>query len=67
MKDPESLAQFMLCELSDFMEKLFAQIKLYYEDEIKIKWEEFQQYKPGMTDEEREEQDWENFILSLRE
>eukprot|EP00347_Sterkiella_histriomuscorum_P006468 403352654 len=67
MKDPEGISEFVLSELSEFMEKLFGQIKMYYEDEIKIKWEEFQPYQPDMTDQQKEEQDWENFILSLRE
>eukprot|EP00347_Sterkiella_histriomuscorum_P002772 403366858 len=67
MKDPEGISEFVLSELSEFMEKLFGQIKMYYEDEIKIKWEEFQPYRSDMTDQQKEEQDWDNFILSLRE
>ena len=67
MRQPEDIAQFVLGECTQFIEKLFCSIKAYYEDEIKIKWEEFQPYTQEMTVEQREEQDWENFILSLRE
>lgn len=49
------------------MNNVFTSIKTYFEDELKIVWEEFWPYEPEMSEEEKEKQDWDNFIITLRE
>ena len=41
-------------------------IKAYFENEIKIQWSDFEPYPPAATEEEMEEQDWQVFMMSLR-
>lgn len=66
MKKPDQAATLLTDYLSMAMDQFLERSKAYFENEIKINWRELQDYRPSMTPEQREEQDWSVFIMSLR-
>jgi hypothetical protein len=48
------------------IEKILTKLKTYFEEEIKIKWTEFEPYPEGATPEMKHEHDWRIFFMSLR-
>ena len=48
------------------MDKILEKIKKYFEDEVRIQWQEFEPYPVNATDEQKQEQDWNVFFMSLR-
>ena len=48
------------------LEKVLQKIKLYFEEEIHINWKDFEDYAPDATDEQKQQQDWRIFFMSLR-
>ena len=66
VKKLDQAATLLTDYLSVAMEQFLARSKQYFENEIKINWQELQDYTPSMTAEQREEQDWTVFIMSLR-
>jgi hypothetical protein len=35
------------------MDKILEKIKKYFEDEVRIQWQEFEQYPPNATEEQK--------------
>jgi hypothetical protein len=66
MKKAEPIATLIKEQLGLNMERILQKIKQYFEDEIKIKWQEFEPYPAHFTPEQKEQQDWDVFFMSLR-
>jgi len=66
VKKPEQAATLLTDYLSAAIDQFLERSKAYFENDIKINWRELQDYAPSMTAEQREEQDWAVFIMSLR-
>ncbi len=56
----------MHSQLAVMLEKILQKIKIYFEEEIQINWEEFEPYPQDVTEQQKLQQDWSIFFMSLR-
>ncbi|CDW74463.1 UNKNOWN [Stylonychia lemnae] len=67
IKDQDAVSKFMNDELSEFIHKILLSLKSYFENEIKIQWEQFQTHPLEFTEEQNEQLDWETFVMTIKE
>lgn len=53
-------------QLGDTMDRILNKIKEYFQEEIDIKWSDFEPHPQNATPEQKDRQDWEVFFMSLR-
>ena len=66
IKKPDQSAKDIHDQLAKILEKILTKIKNYFENEIKIKWSDFEPYPEGSLQEQKDQHDWKIFFMSLR-